>query len=151
MIFSVLVTLFILMPVIEIAILLKVHAAVGLGNTVALIIFTGVLGAALAKAQGLQIIGQIQRDMAEGRMPAPRIMDGVMVLVAGVLLITPGLVTDGLGFLLLVPWTRYYIRLWLRNTLEQKLRNGTAHIHVRVDRTPQHDDPTSNPVQRLEE
>ena len=59
-------------------------------------------------------------------MPAPRLMDGVMILIAGVLLITPGLITDAAGFLLLIPAVRTIIRAWLKRKLEAKLRDGTA-------------------------
>jgi len=128
MILTGLLAAFIIMPILELSVLLKVHDAVGLTYTLGLVVLTGFIGAFLAKAQGLMVMGQIQRDLAEGRMPAPRLMDGVMILVAGVLLITPGLITDAVGFLLLVPATRLAIRTWLRNKLEEKLRNGSANV-----------------------
>jgi UPF0716 protein FxsA len=68
----------------------------------------------------------IRRDLAVGIMPAPRLIDGVMILIAGVLLITPGLLTDSVGFLLLVPFVRAVIRRWLQRRFEQALRNGTV-------------------------
>ena len=128
MILTGLLAAFIIMPILELSVLLKVHDAVGLTYTLGLVVLTGFIGAFLAKAQGLMVMGQIQRDLAEGRMPAPRLMDGVMILVAGVLLITPGLITDTIGFLLLVPATRRAIRTWLRNKFEEKLRNGSANV-----------------------
>ena len=94
MIISLLLAVFILMPVAEIAVLLKVHESIGLFDTLMLVILTGFVGAFLARQQGMMVLFQIRKDMAEGRMPAPRLMDGVMILVAGVLLITPGLITD---------------------------------------------------------
>ena len=130
MIFTWLVTLFIAMPILELAVLLKVHQSLGLGNTLAIVIFTGVVGAVLARAQGLMVMTAIQRDLAEGRMPAPRLMDGVMILIAGVLLITPGLITDSAGFLLLLPPVRVSIRALLRQKLEEKLRNGSTNITI---------------------
>ena len=130
MIITWLLTAFILMPILELAVLLEVHQAVGFGQTIAIVIITGVVGAFLAKAQGLIVVSQIRRDLAEGRMPAPRLMDGVMILIAGVLLITPGLITDTIGFLLLVPAVRSAIRTWLRTKLEEKIRNGAGNITI---------------------
>ena len=123
-----LITAFILIPILELAVLLKLHEAAGLGNTLAIVIITGFVGAFLARAQGIMVLAQIRRDLAEGRMPAPRLMDGVMILIAGVLLITPGLITDTVGFLLLIPVVRSTIRAWLRRKLEEKFRDGTANI-----------------------
>ena len=128
MIFTSLLAAFILMPIIELAVLLKLHAVAGLVNTLAVVIITGFVGAFLARAQGIMVLAQIRHDLAEGRMPAPRLMDGVMILIAGVLLITPGLITDTAGFLLLIPAVRSTIRAWLRRKLEAKLRDGTANI-----------------------
>ena len=123
-----LITAFILIPILELAVLLKLHEAAGLGNTLAIVIITGFVGAFLARAQGIMVLAQIRRDLAEGRMPAPRLMDGVMILIAGVLLITPGLITDTAGFLLLTPVVRSTIRAWLRRKFEEKFRDGTANI-----------------------
>jgi UPF0716 protein FxsA len=117
---------FIILPVLELTVLFRVHESLGLGNTLAIVIFTGVAGAFLAKAQGILVMARMRRDLAEGRMPAPQLMDGMMILIAGVLLITPGLITDATGFLLLVPAVRAAIRVWLRQKLEEKLRNGSV-------------------------
>ena len=123
-----LIAMFVGLPLLELIVLLKVHAHFGLGNTVALVFLTGVIGAFLARAQGLMVVLQIRHDMAEGRMPAPRLIDGVMILVAGVLLITPGLITDTVGFLLLCPPVRAALRLWMRRKLEESLRKGQATV-----------------------
>ena len=117
---------FIILPVLELTVLFRVHESLGLGNTLAIVIFTGVAGAFLAKAQGILVMARLRRDLAEGRMPAPQLMDGMMILIAGVLLITPGLITDATGFLLLVPAVRAAIRVWLRQKLEEKLRDGSV-------------------------
>ena len=128
MILTSLLAAFIIMPIMELTVLFKVHESVGLGNTLAVVIFTGVAGAFLAKAQGILVMTRIRRDLAEGRMPAPQLMDGMMILIAGVLLITPGLITDTAGFLLLVPAVRAAVRSWLRRKLEEKFRDGSAEI-----------------------
>jgi UPF0716 protein FxsA len=118
--------LFVAMPILELAVLIEVHQSVGFGNTLAIVVLTGVVGAFLARAQGLIVMAQIRRDLAEGVMPAPRLIDGMMILVAGVLLITPGLITDTAGFLLLLPPIRVSIRMWLRRKFEEKLRDGSV-------------------------
>jgi UPF0716 protein FxsA len=130
MILTYLLAAFILMPIIELAVLLKVGTWLGPGQTVLLVILTGVAGAFLAREQGFRTVMAIQEDLARGRMPAPRLMDGIMILVAGVLLITPGLITDTVGFLLLVPRVRSTIRAWLRRKLEDRFQRGDANITV---------------------
>ena len=128
MIFSVLLILFIVLPITELALLLKVNEYLHLGGTLALVIGTGILGASLARWQGLRQLALIQADLAEGRMPAPRLLDGILILVAGVVLLTPGLITDAVGFVLLIPVSRNWIKAWLRRLLERKLRHGTIDV-----------------------
>jgi len=127
--FPILAALFIGMPMIELWLLISVGRVIGPHWTIAIVVLTGAAGAWLAKLQGLMVVMEIQRDMAEGRMPAPRMMDGVMILIAGVLMITPGLITDATGFALLVPGVRHHIRQWMRYKLEQKLRDGSITIN----------------------
>ena len=131
MVFSYLMALFVGLPLIELWVLLVVGIRIGWLPTIFLVVVTGVIGASLARAQGLQTIAAIQRDMASGIMPAPRLMDGVMILLAGAMLITPGILTDGMGFLLLVPATRQMIRNYLRIKLEKKLREGAVSFTYR--------------------
>ncbi len=111
--------------------LLLLGARIGWGPTIVLVFVTGVVGAGLARSQGLQTLAAIQRDMAAGVMPAPRLMDGVMILLAGAMLITPGVLTDAVGFLLLVPATRQIIRNYMRIKLERKLREGSVSFTYR--------------------
>jgi UPF0716 protein FxsA len=128
MIFSYLLAAFVFLPIAELWLLFKVDAHLGLGNTLLIVVFTGVIGAWLARAEGMMVVMQIQRDMAEGRMPAPRLIDGVMILIAGALLITPGLITDTAGFALLLPAVRTIIRGWLKRKMEAKLRDGSVNV-----------------------
>lgn len=125
-----LIALFIGLPIVELALLLKVHECVGLGPTVLLVLLTGVAGAALVRRQGIAILFRIQREMEAGNLPAPQMIDGIMILIAGTLLVTPGLITDIVGFALLVPVIREHIRGWLRKTLEKKVRSGYIQVHV---------------------
>lgn len=122
MIFGSLLTLFIVLPLLELAVLLKVGALIGPWPTLTLVVATGVIGAALARWQGLALLFQIQRDIAEGRMPAPRLLDGLMIVIAAVLLITPGFITDAAGFLLLIPAFRDLVKAQARRYIQRRLR-----------------------------
>jgi UPF0716 protein FxsA len=133
MTFPLLAALFIGMPMLELWLLIRVGQVIGAPWTIVIVVLTGAAGAWLAKLQGLMVIMEIQRDVAEGRMPAPRMLDGVMILIAGVLMITPGFVTDAAGFALLVPAVRYSIRQWMRRKLEQKLSDGSININTMHD------------------
>ena len=128
MILTTLLIAFIVMPFIELSLLLKIHEHVGTMYTLSIVIMTGIIGAFLAKAQGIMIISKIQREVAQGRMPAPYLIDGVMILIAGILLITPGLITDTVGFSLLIPPIRYSIRMYMRKIIEKKLNNGSMNV-----------------------
>ena len=125
-----LIALFIGLPVVELALLFKVHGMLGLGPTILLVLLTGVVGASLVRRQGIAILFNIRQEMANGNLPAPQMIDGIMVLLAGALLITPGLITDTVGFALLVPVVRATLRGWLRKFLERKVRNGHIQVHV---------------------
>lgn len=127
---SYLIVLFIGLPIIELVLLFELHGMVGFLPTVLLVLLTGVAGAALVRRQGLAILLTIQREMAVGNVPAPQMIDGVMVLLAGALLVTPGLLTDLSGFLLLIPFVREKIRFWLKKKLEEKVRSGYIQVHV---------------------
>jgi len=102
--------LFTLVPLVELYLLIKLGALVGVVPTIALVVFTGVLGAWLARVQGLSVLRRLGADLGEGRMPTDALIDGLLILVAGAVLLTPGLLTDALGFLLLVPQSRAVVR-----------------------------------------
>ncbi len=110
--------LFTVVPLIELALLIKLGNIIGLWPTIFIVIATGVLGAALARSQGTQVISAIRAEVAEGRPPTESLINGLLVLVGGVVLLTPGLLTDLLGFSLLVPFTRN----WFKKKLQGRLR-----------------------------
>ncbi len=98
------------LPLIELALLLLVaDAGLGVGGTVSLVVATGVFGAILARWQGLGIVRQVQETLTSGRIPADELLHGAAVLVGGILLLTPGILTDTIGFLLLLPPSRLLI------------------------------------------
>jgi UPF0716 protein FxsA len=111
---GVLLLLFIVVPAVELALLIEVGNHIGTLPTLGLIAFTGVLGASLARRQGLSVLARVRREVAEGGVPAGPVVDGVLILVAGAVLMTPGLLTDALGFALLIPQVRGLIKEHLR-------------------------------------
>lgn len=124
--------LFILVPAIELALLIEVGARIGTAATLAIIVMTGVVGAALARQQGLRTIGTIQGDLARGELPAGALVDGAILLAAGALLVTPGILTDAVGFLCLVPFTRNAAKRALKARFERALREQRIHMATGV-------------------
>lgn len=102
--------LFIIVPLVELYLLAIVGSRVGLPATILLVVLTGAWGAYLAKSQGLSILAKIQFETSAGRVPTAELLDGLLVLIGGVVLLTPGLLTDLVGFLLMVPSFRAIIR-----------------------------------------
>ncbi len=98
--------LFIAMPIIEMWLLISVGSEIGALATIGLVLTTALIGAGLLRHQGLQTLWSVQRKLAEGRMPAREIFSGIILAVSGALLLTPGFVTDALGFAALVPGLR---------------------------------------------
>jgi UPF0716 protein FxsA len=122
-----LILLLTLVPIAELYLLVRLTPCWGgFGVTVAVIILTGVLGAALARVEGLRVLTNAQREFAAGRLPADSLLDGVLILVAAALLLTPGLMTDGAGFLLLIPPSRALVRGGLKRWMRGKVASGTA-------------------------
>ena len=130
MIFGYLVLLFVVTPLLELAILFKVKEWLGLHETILLVLCTGIVGAWLARAQGFVVLQKIQQDMSAGRLPAPYLLDGLMIIIAGALLVTPGLLTDTVGFLLLISRVRAFVKLWLRARIEARLERGDGRITI---------------------
>ncbi len=122
---------FIFVPLMEIYILIEAGRIVGLVPTLFLIITTGAAGAWLAQSQGVEILKRIQEETSRGQMPATTLIDGALVLVGGLLLLTPGFFTDALGFSFLVPLTRDLWRQGLNAWLQKQLRQGSVTIHRR--------------------
>ncbi|ENM3850688.1 membrane protein FxsA [Vibrio cholerae] len=106
--FPILLFFFIAVPVIEIALFIQVGGVLGVWPTIALVLLTAIVGASLVRSQGLQTLLTVQQRLAQGQLPAQQILEGVMLAVAGVLLLTPGFFTDILGMLVLLPAPRAY-------------------------------------------
>lgn len=112
---------FVAVPIIELAILIKLGEIIGGLETVYIVVATAVLGAYLAQAQGASALAAMRRDMSEARMPSEPIMDGILILAGAVALLTPGLVTDLAGFTALIPLTRRMIKRFIRARIERRL------------------------------
>ncbi len=113
--FARLAILFVSIPLIEVYLLLRLNELTGNAvTTIGLILLTGVVGAWLAKQQGLSTINRIQKATSEGRLPAQELVDGGMILFAAALLLTPGIMTDAFGFSLLIPPCRAFYRKVLK-------------------------------------
>jgi UPF0716 protein FxsA len=112
-IFPVGLALFILIPLIEIFLFIKVGASIGAFNTILLILATAIIGVALLRHQGLSTLQKVQAQMQQGEFPAIGMIEGFMLFVAGALLLTPGFFTDAIGFILLIPPLRKVFALWI--------------------------------------
>ncbi|MFQ5423321.1 MAG: FxsA family protein [Phycisphaerae bacterium] len=113
--------LFILVPFVELVILLRVGAILHVGPTIGIIVATGLIGATLARRQGLRTVTRINAELTAGRMPASELADGALILLAGALLVTPGFLTDAFGLALLVPACRSRIRRTLVRYFKTKI------------------------------
>lgn len=123
-----LLTIFVIVPIVELYILIEAGRIIGLGATLGLIVLTGMAGAWLARSQGVEILRRIQAETAQGQMPAGTLIDGALILVGGLLLLTPGFFTDALGFSFLIPITRDLWRKGLTAWLEKQVRQGSVTI-----------------------
>ena len=121
--------LFTAVPLLELMILIELGNAFGLAPTIGLVLLTGAIGAWAARTQGFYVISRINDEMGQGRLPAAQLVDGAMVVVGGVLLITPGLLTDLVGFSLMVPAVRSVLRQWLMKKFDKMIREGKVKIY----------------------
>jgi len=101
--------LFVTIPLAELFLLIEVGQAIGALSTIALCLGTAMLGATLLRQQGLQTLARARQNLDRGALPAIELLEGVALLIGGVLLLTPGLVTDGIGFACLIPLTRHWL------------------------------------------
>jgi len=104
---------FIIVPIVEMVILIKVGGLIGALPTVGLVVLTATLGIALLKQQGLATLARVQEKLARDELPDTELLEGVMLLIGGALLLTPGFVTDAVGFCCLLPATRRPLARWM--------------------------------------
>ena len=119
---------FTLIPMIELYLLIQIGAAIGAVNTLLLVILTGAAGAYLARLQGLQTMFRVRDRLQNGEMPAEDLLDAMLIFAAGVVLLTPGLLTDIAGLLILLPATRLRFKRWLRQKMDQWVQGPGIHV-----------------------
>jgi UPF0716 protein FxsA len=122
---------FTLIPVAEIYVFIKLGGSIGALNTVVIIILTAFAGAYLARMEGTRTLLQIRENLDRGVMPAEEMVDALIIFAAGVVLLTPGFITDAAGLLLLIPVTRRWFKKWLRKKLSGSLDRNHIDITFR--------------------
>ena len=120
---------FTLIPVIEIYLFIKIGGAIGALNTIVCVILTAFAGAYLARMQGMQTMVKVQSSLQQGIIPKEELVDALLIFVAGIVLLTPGFLTDSLGLLLLYPTTRHHIKRYLRKKFDQWVQHQNIDIH----------------------
>ncbi|MFA5881680.1 MAG: FxsA family protein [Eubacteriales bacterium] len=123
------VILFIAVPVAEVVIYIELGHYIGIIPTLAMIFGTGIAGVILAKQQGFYIITRIREEIQSGRVPGNQMLDGLLILAGALLLLTPGLLSDMAGFILLLPFTRVYVREFLKKKLSKWIQDGKVQIY----------------------
>ena len=124
---------FTLVPFIEIYLLIKIGGQVGAFNTILIVILTGLLGASLARIEGIKTMTKVRDSLNRGDLPAEEMLDAMLIFVAGIVLLTPGFLTDLTGLALLVPKLRYWFKRWLRKKFDEWLEktNGRGGMSIR--------------------
>jgi UPF0716 protein FxsA len=122
--FPKLIALFVLIPLAELAILVYLGTVIGPWYTILIVVVTGLAGAVLARSQGLATLARIRGNVERGILPSAEIFNGALILLGGLLLLTPGLMTDAVGLALLVPWTRSWVGGRIRHNVEHRIERG---------------------------
>ncbi|EQC51178.1 FxsA family protein [Bacteriovorax sp. DB6_IX] len=126
--FPILVMLFTIIPALEIYLLFSIGGQIGGLNTLFVVIATGIIGASLAKTQGLAILHKIQTDLNRGAIPTDQFTHGLLVFGGGLLLLTPGFLTDILGISMVFPGTRHIMASYLKHLFAKGIANGNVHF-----------------------
>ncbi len=114
--------LFITVPLVELLVILRVNEVIGWRWSVAIIICTGVLGSYLARRQGRAIVARIRTELNEHRLPQDKIVEGLLLLVGGIMLLFPGYLSDAAGFMLMIPGNRRILREFLKSRMRARIQ-----------------------------
>ena len=128
--------LFVIVPAIELAILIEIGKDIGFWPTMGIILLTGVMGSTLTRKQGVAVWSQFNLKLQKGQLPGNELLDGLIVLCSGALLLTPGILTDFVGFLGLIPQSRALIRNQLQKYLKNTTLQSTIHFHSSMHGAP---------------
>jgi len=138
--------LFIVWPILELYVLIQIGRATGAWTTIGIVLLTGLAGAALAKHEGLRTYHRIRSELAAGRIPGDQLVDALLILIAGVLLITPGLISDMVGLAMLIPQARQVVR----ETLKRRFRARFTFTHFGHSGHRRPDGPTDDDIVDVE-
>ena len=116
-----LILLFTIVPFIELTLLIEIGSYIGTLNTIIIVIVTGIIGAFMARIACLTVFLKIQENLREVIFPRDELFDGVLILISGAFLLTPGLLTDALGFFLLIPFGRLVVKGWLKEIIKTRI------------------------------
>ena len=120
--------LFILVPLLELYVLIKIGGYLGAFQAIALIVLTALLGILLVRFEGLRKLQQIKQSLSQGIVPAEEMVDGLLIFVAGILLIIPGVLTDLFALVLLIPYTRTLFKRWLRRRFDRMVTAANVRL-----------------------
>jgi UPF0716 protein FxsA len=122
--------IFAVIPMIELALLIKIGSFIGTFNTIIIVILTAVIGAYLVKLEGIGVAYRIQKNMQEGTFPGEELINGMLILIAGAVLLTPGFFTDIMGFLLVFPVSREHIKKAAVRYIKKKMNPDDIEVHL---------------------
>lgn len=144
--FGYLLLAFILVPIVEIWLLIRIGSVIHLGPTIALVLLTGFAGAALARREGARAWFRIHEALGRGELPGLALLEALLVFVAGLLLVTPGVLTDCVGLLLLLPPVRTSAARRLADYFSRRVVVAGPGIHMHFGGRPLHDPPPAGPA-----
>jgi len=121
---------FTLIPFLELYLLIEVGTVIGPLNTVALVLLTGITGAYLARMQGLKTMLRVRSNLQQGIMPKEDLVDALLIFIAGIVLLTPGFITDAAGLLILFPATRGPIKRFIKDRFNKWIKNQEIHSNM---------------------
>jgi len=127
--FSRLLLLFVAIPLVELYILIKVGKYLGTANTIMIVILTGILGAAFARSQGAGIFNKIRQTLSLGKIPGNEMIQGILIFTGGIMLLTPGFLTDILGFSLILPFSRQFFASIFMSYIKKKIDSGRVQFY----------------------
>ena len=128
--FAKLFLVFVLVPLFELYLLIKVGSHLGALNTLIVVILTGIVGASLARIQGMRTMIRVRNSLNRGELPTEELLDALLIFMAGLLLLTPGFITDFVGMALLVPSIRSWFKGWLRTRFRRWIEQNRADIII---------------------
>lgn len=122
--------LFTVLPATELYLLIQLGGEIGVMETIGIVLITGLLGASLARSQGRQVIGRLEKNVRSGHMPPEDLIQAFLIVFGGVLLVTPGIITDVIGFLMIIPGSRTLFSIWLKKAFKNGVKMGKIQFHT---------------------